>query len=137
MKQHPFLAVEQRVKFIPCWNHFCTVIIILLHVLMAEADRQLLPYMFTADIAFKKPSFKVLEDSPDILRELALKGDIFTVTSIKSDSSSLSSVPFNYMQVRLEGFFLDSPYPMFSPDCTPLMNINLSVKSAYFKESVK
>lgn len=73
---------------------------------MAAADRQLLPYMFTADIAFKKmPSFKALEDRPDILRELALKGGIFTVMSIESDISSLSCVPFNHMQVWMEVLF--------------------------------
>lgn len=84
---------------------------------MAEADRQLLPYMFTADIAFKKmPSFKALEDGPDILRELALKGDIFTVTSTESDNSSLSCVPFNRMQVRMEVSSFHLPYLMVSPD---------------------
>lgn len=44
----------EKVEFDSCRCRASTAIIILHHALMAEADRQPLPCMFTANIAFKR-----------------------------------------------------------------------------------
>lgn len=80
----------KEVKFSSCRCHSSTAIIILQCAVMAEADRQLLPCMFTATFAFKEmPFFKAPEDGRDISREHSLKGGFFIVMSIESDNSSL------------------------------------------------
>lgn len=100
-----------------------TAIIILHHALMAKADRQPAPCMFTANIAFKEtPSFKAPEDGPDISREHSLKGGVFIVKSIESDnnSSHLLASPFCPTLVQMEVFVFDLQYFSSTPDVEPL-----------------
>lgn len=80
----------KKVKFTSCRCRSSAAIIILHHALMAKADRQPPPCMFTDNIAFKEtPSFKAPENGPDISREHSLKGAVFIVMSIESDNNSL------------------------------------------------
>ena len=77
----------KEVKFNSCRFRSSTAIIALYHTPMAKADRQPLPCMFTANIAFKETlSIKAPEHGPDISREHSLKDGVFIVMSIESDN---------------------------------------------------
>ena len=84
--EHPINV--KKVEFDSCRCRASAAIIILHHALMAEADRQPLPCMFTANIAFKRrcPS-QAPEDGPDISRERSMKGGVFIVMSIENDNN--------------------------------------------------
>ncbi|KAG7519120.1 hypothetical protein JOB18_001677 [Solea senegalensis] len=77
-----------------------------------KADRQPLPRLFTANIAFKEMlSVKAPEHGPDIAKDPSLKDGVFIVTPTESDNSwHLPAFPEHLTLAHTEVFVFDLLY---------------------------